>query len=135
VSLTLPAQKSSGEPSLCPCVSQRSLVSSSRFLLLCNYSSTGTVSVPSHIGLFPDQIQVLYIETLCSVWHISLLSSLVFRDEVYNICLIFQDPNLLNNIFISVLRIRIPDPESGAFFDLWIRDSGWVKKKQVPDPG
>jgi hypothetical protein len=39
----------------------------------------------------------------------------------------FQDPNLVKNIFISVLRIRIPDPESDAFFDPWIWDPGWVK--------
>jgi hypothetical protein len=27
-----------------------------------------------------------------------------------------------------------PDPGSGAFFNLWIQDPGWVKSKD-PDPG
>jgi hypothetical protein len=31
-------------------------------------------------------------------------------------------------------NVANPDPGSGAFFDPWIRDLGWVKN-QDPDPG
>ncbi len=34
----------------------------------------------------------------------------------------------------ATIYISVADPVSGAFFDPWIRDPGWVKK-QDPDPG
>jgi hypothetical protein len=37
-------------------------------------------------------------------------------------------------MYRKVLRNRIRDPGSGAYFDPWIRDPGWVKN-QDPDPG
>ncbi len=40
----------------------------------------------------------------------------------------------LHTHYSTVYSVSDSDPESGAFFDPWIRDPGWVKN-QDPDPG